>query len=54
MAGYGVPTGSYGQASPVQWASMEMIQGAVTDADIYTAIDSVKPVGTTIWTRLSD
>ncbi len=35
-------------------ASLSQIQGAVTDADIYAAIDSVKPVGTVVWTRISN
>lgn len=53
IAGYGVSTGGYGQASRASYASLSMIQGSVTDADIYAAIDSVKPVGTTIWTRIT-
>ena len=53
VAGYGVSTGGYGQASRASYASMSMMQGSVTDADIYAAIDSVKPVGTTIWTRIT-
>lgn len=54
VAGYGVSTGGYGQASQAELASMNMIQGSVTDADIYAAINSVKPVGTTLWTRISN
>lgn len=45
--------GGYGVPSEIEYASLDMIQGAVTDADIYTAIDSVKPVGTILWTRIS-
>ncbi|WP_045736812.1 hypothetical protein [Xanthomonas sp. MUS 060] len=54
VAGYGISTGAYRRASQAEIASMNMIQGAVTDSDIYAAIDSVKPVGTTIWTRISN
>jgi hypothetical protein len=54
VAGYGISTGGYSQGSQAELASMSMIQGAVTDADIYAAIDSVKPVGTTLWTRISN
>jgi hypothetical protein len=54
VAGYGISTGGYSQGSQAELASMSMIQGAVTDADIYAAIDSVKPVGTTIWTRIAN
>lgn len=53
VAGYGISTGGYGVASRAELASMDMIQGAVTDADIYAAIDSVKPAGTTLWTRIT-
>lgn len=45
--------GGYGVPSEIEYASLDMIQGAVTDADIYTAIDSVKSVGTILWTRIS-
>lgn len=54
VAGYGVSTGGYSRASQAEIASLNMIQGAVTDDDIYAAIDSVKPVGTTIWTRIAN
>ena len=50
VAGYGISTGGYGQASQAEYASLSMIQGAVTDADIYSAIDATRPVGTTVWT----
>lgn len=54
VAGYAISTGGYGQASQAELASLDMIEGAVTDADIYAAIDSVKPAGTIIWTRISN
>lgn len=53
VAGYGISTGGYSQPSRASYASLSMIQGAVTDADIYAAVDSVKPVGTSVWTRIS-
>lgn len=34
--------------------SFSQIQGAVTDADIYAAIDSVNPAGTIAWTRITN
>lgn len=46
--GLGITTG--GSVIP----SFAQIQGAVTDADIYAAIDSVKPAGTIAWTRISN
>lgn len=51
-ATYGGP-GGYGVASQIEYASLDMIQGAVTDADIYSAIDAVKPAATIIWTRIN-
>lgn len=53
VAGYGVSTGAYSTPSQAEYASLSMIQGAVTDADIYAAIDSVKPVATIVWTRIA-
>lgn len=53
VAGYGISTGGYSQPSRASYASLSMIQGSVTDADIYAAVDSVKPVGTIVWTRIS-
>jgi len=54
VAGYGISTGAYSTPSQAEYASMSMIQGAVQDADIYAAIDSVKPAGTTVWARISN
>ena len=53
IAGYANNPSAYGVASQGgEYASLSMIQGQVTDADILTAIDSVKPVGTVIWTTI--
>lgn len=52
IAGYGNPQGAYRTPPVSMYASLSMIQGQVTDADIYAAIDSVKPVGTVIWTTI--
>lgn len=53
VAGYGISTGGYGQASQAEWASLSMIQGGVADADIYAAIEATRPAGTTVWTNIS-
>ena len=53
VIGYGATLGGYGAASQFEYASLSQIQGAVTDADILAAIDSVKPAATIIWTRIS-
>lgn len=53
IAGYGNSPAAYGVASQGgEYASLSMIIGQVTDADILAAIDSVKPVGTVIWTTI--
>jgi hypothetical protein len=52
IAGYGNPQGAYRTPPVSMYGSLSLIQGQVTDADIYAAIDSVKPVGTVIWTTL--
>ncbi len=54
IAGYGSPEGAYGTPSQTEYASLSMVQGAVTDADIYAAIDAVKPAGSILWTQLSN
>lgn len=59
VAGYGLADygatfggpGGYGVGA-IEYASQDMVQGAVTDADVYNAIDSVKPVGTIIWMKI--
>jgi hypothetical protein len=49
VAGYGISTGAYSTASQAEWASLSMIQQGVTDADIYAAVDSVRPAATIVW-----
>lgn len=56
VAPYGVPGGStgggYGVGSAEYFPLMSM-QSQVTDADIYSAIESVRPAGYTLWARIS-
>lgn len=52
IAGYGIPTGAYSTGSQAEYASLSMIQG-ITDADLFSAIDSVRPAGYTIWAKIS-
>jgi hypothetical protein len=54
IAGYGVSTGGYRQPSQAEYATYSSMQIAVSDSDIYAAIESVKPAGTIIWTRISN
>lgn len=51
-AGYGGPAG-YGQGA-FQYASLAMLTGQVTDADITTAIAGVMPTASIAWTRISN
>lgn len=53
VAGYGISTGGYGQASQADYATLSQVQGYVTDADLYAAADSVKPAGTVVWATIS-
>lgn len=52
VIGFDCTAGAWDTASQIKWCEMDMIEGFVTDADIYEAIDSVKPVGTIIWTQI--
>ncbi len=53
VAGYGASVGAYSTPSQIQYATPSMIEGAVTDADIFAAIAAAKPEGVTAWTRIS-
>jgi len=52
VAGYGIPTGAYSTGSQAEYISLSMIHG-ITDADLYAAVDSVRPAGYTIWVRIT-
>jgi hypothetical protein len=52
LGGYGSSVGGYGVGGRLSYASLSQVQGAVTDADIFAAIDAVKPAATTVWTRI--
>lgn len=54
VSGYGVSTGGYSQPSQATYSTYSSLETGVTDAAIYAAIDSVKPAGTIIWTRISN
>lgn len=53
VTGYGKAAGGYGTASRFEYASLDMVQSAVSDQDIYSLVDEVKPAGTTCWVRVS-
>lgn len=53
VAGYGNPQGAYNTGSQIEYASRDMIAGAVTDADILATIEATKPAGTLMWARIT-
>lgn len=52
VAGYGEFTGGYG-VGVIEYASLGMIAGRVTDNDINRAVASVLPASAICWTRIS-
>ncbi len=55
IAGYDDPQGAYDvPTSSTEYTDQSMINGYLSDADIYNAIDQVKPVGTIVWTAISN
>lgn len=54
VAGYRISMGAYSTASQSEYATLSMLTGGVTDADIYAAIDAVKPAGTIVWTCIKN
>jgi hypothetical protein len=51
--GWGGPAGGYGRGT-LEYASLDMVQGQVTDDDIYTAVANVLPAATIGWTRITN
>ena len=52
VPGYSTPNWGYGLGG--EYASIADISGSATDADIYAAIESVRPAATIIWTRITN
>jgi hypothetical protein len=52
ISGWGGSAGGYGRGA-IEYASLDMVQGQVTDADIYTAVAGVLPVAVIGWTRIT-
>ena len=50
--GIGGP-GGYGVGA-IEYASISQVSGSLTDADIFSAIDSVRPVSSILWARISN
>ncbi|MGH6951003.1 MAG: hypothetical protein ACREH4_09025 [Vitreimonas sp.] len=51
LTGYGHPAGGYDTAAQIAWAE-GIDLAAATDAAINRALDRVRPVGVTLWTRI--
>jgi hypothetical protein len=51
--GWGTPAGGYGQGT-IEYASLAMVQGQLTDADIYAAVADALPVAAIGWTRITN
>ena len=48
--GWGGYSGGYGVGA-IEWADLSMVTGQITAQDVYNAINTVKPEGTTVWVR---
>jgi len=53
VSGWGAPAGAYGTGA-IEYASLAMVQGQVTDGDINAAIADVLPVAAIAWTRIEN
>jgi len=53
IAGYGASPTGYSIPSQGEYTDPSMSSNTVSDADIYAAIEAVRPVATIIWTRIS-
>ncbi len=51
VSGWGCGVGGYGDGS-VEYATLSMVQGQVTDNDICASIVEILPVGVIAWTRI--
>lgn len=51
--GYGQPAGGYGRGT-IAYGSLSQVVGPVTDADIYAAVESVRPAGTIAWVKITN
>jgi hypothetical protein len=49
VAGYDESVGAYNTASRAEYVPIKSITGTVTDAQIYSALDRIKPAGTILW-----
>ncbi|MGM3277895.1 hypothetical protein [Ralstonia sp. 24A2] len=53
VAGYSIVTTGYNVPSQGEYTDLSMSSNTVSDADIYAAIESVRPAASIVWTRIS-
>jgi hypothetical protein len=53
VSGWCMSAGGYGQGT-IEYASLDMVQGQVTDSDIYAAVADVLPAATIGWTAITN
>ena len=53
VSGWNAPAGGWGSGQ-IQYASLAMVAGQITDADVHAAIADVMPAATIAWTRISN
>jgi hypothetical protein len=51
VTGWGQPAGGWG-VGQAKWSDLDEIIGFLRDADIYAAVDAVKPAATIVWVRI--
>lgn len=51
IAGWDSPAGAWDTPSQFAWTTAAQLDG-LTDADLYAAVDSVRPIGFTIWVAI--
>lgn len=52
VAGYGIPTGAYSTPSQSEYVDQQGVRNQLTYADIYDAINAVRPAATILWVRI--
>jgi hypothetical protein len=54
IAGYDISAGAYDTGSQAEYISSDMYAGAAPDSSIYAAVNSVRPVGVTVWVKIAN
>lgn len=54
LGGYGSPVGAYDTGSQLEYIDSSMYAGSSPDSVIYAAINSVRPAGVILWTRIDN